>query len=274
MAAPPSLGPAPDHVLRFWRALDLSFERVEPTSWGAVVTDRRFPAVRDANYARVDVPDDTLTLAGVERWLLPALRATGTTTEHVVSFHPHRTAGVLGALEARGHILARDLEMDREDGPVDAQTDGAGIEVEAIADGPELWARVRDSLTLFDVGSDDVVTQMSAIERDVLPAAGKRWFGVRDDDDGVLVSLGAVMVLEDVGYVDNVATFPHARGRGLAGAVTASLVREAAARGATNVCLLADPQATSVVRMYERLGFRGVGLLAATRGPVPDAGTP
>jgi hypothetical protein len=45
----------PDHVVRFWRSLDLCFGRVEPTWWGAVVTDARFPAVWDVNYARVDV---------------------------------------------------------------------------------------------------------------------------------------------------------------------------------------------------------------------------
>lgn len=272
MAFPAALGPAPDHVRRFWRALDLSFDRVEPTPWGAVVTDRRFPAVWDANYARVDVADDTLTLTEVERSLLPALRAAGATTEHVVSFYPDPTAALLRALEARGHTLTWDLVMDRGIGPSSAaRPDRDGVDVEAIDDGPELWTRVGDSLALFEFGRGDVVVQLIAIERDVLPAAGKRWFGIRDDD-GALVSLGAVMVLEGVGYVDNVVTFPHARGRGLAGAVTASLVRAAAAWGATNVCLLADPQAPSVVRMYERLGFRGVGMLAATRGPAVDAG--
>ena len=65
--------PIPEHVLRFWRSLDAMFGRVEPTRWGAVVTDRRYPAVWDANYARVDTDSAGLTLAEVEASLLPAL---------------------------------------------------------------------------------------------------------------------------------------------------------------------------------------------------------
>ena len=50
----PSSGPIPAHVLRFWRALDAMLGSVQLTSWGAIVTDERYPAVWDANYARVD----------------------------------------------------------------------------------------------------------------------------------------------------------------------------------------------------------------------------
>jgi hypothetical protein len=34
------------------------------------------------------------------------------------------------------------------------------------------------------------------------------------------------------------------------------------------VVLLADPADRAVVGMYERLGFRGVGMLASTRGAI------
>ena len=74
-------------------------------------------------------------------------------------------------------------------------------------------------------------------------------------------------MLDDVGYIDNVATFEHARGRGLASAVTTHMVGSPCS-GASHVCLFADPDDRSVVGMYERLGFRHAGLLAATRGPV------
>jgi ribosomal protein S18 acetylase RimI-like enzyme len=253
-------------VLRFWRSLDALFGRVEPTRWGAVVTDGRYPAVWDANYARVDVDAADLTLAEVEASLLPALQQTGTSVQHLVSFHPGATRALLHELEARGHRLTWDLVMDLVEEP---RADRSS-QVETIPSGPELWGRVRESLTLFGIDDGATIVQLAAIEREVLDPGGKRWFGVRDDD-GTIVSLGALLVLGDVGYVDNVATFEQARGRGFASALTARMIQVARASGASHVCLFADPDDRPVVGMYERLGFRGAGLLAATRGPVARA---
>jgi len=96
---------------------------------------------------------------------------------------------------------------------------------------------------------------------------GKRWFGVRNSA-GTVVSLAALVVLEGVGYLDNVVTFPEARGQGYASAVTARAIAEARTSGAEHVWLLAEPADAPVLRLYERLGFREVGKLAATRGPI------
>jgi len=253
----------PDHVLRFWRSLDHLFGSVEPTWWGAVVTDGRYPAVWDVNYARVDAATGELSLAEVEATLLPGLEEAGATVEHLVTFHPDDTEPLLRELTARGHRLTWDLVMDLDEEPPD---DGLR-RADQIPAGPDLWDSVGASFALFGVDRDDVVAQLIAVERDVLAPGGKRWFGIRDDD-GTIVSLGALLMLEDVAYIDNVATFERARGQGLASAVTTAMVRAATMAGASHVCLLADPDAGSVVAMYERIGFRGVGRLAATRGPV------
>jgi ribosomal protein S18 acetylase RimI-like enzyme len=258
----PVTSPIPDHVLRFWRSLDQLFGRVEPTWWGAVVTDDRFPAIWDANYARVDVAADDLTLAEVEATLLPALREVGTSVQHLVSFHPEATAPLLRELEDRGHRRTWDLVMDLRGEPDD---DGRR-RVEELMEGPELWERVGASLALFGVEGDDALTQLATIEREVLAPGGKRWYGIRDGDR--IVSLGALLLLDGVAYIDNVATFPKARGRGHASAVTTRMIRAARAAGASRVCLFADPDDRSVVGMYERLGFRAAGMLAATRGTV------
>jgi ribosomal protein S18 acetylase RimI-like enzyme len=114
-----------------------------------------------------------------------------------------------------------------------------------------------------------VAGQLHQLERVLTSDGVKRWFGIRDER-GTLVSLGALAQLEAVGHVDNVATFPRSRGRGLASAVTARIVTQARAAGAEHVCLFADPNDASVIGMYERLGFREVGRLPATRGPIPD----
>jgi ribosomal protein S18 acetylase RimI-like enzyme len=255
--------PVPDYVLRFWRALDRLFESVRTTWWGAVVTDERFPAIWDANYARVEPISGDLAMEEVERELLPDLRSVGATTLHVVSFDHEATAGLISELSARGHALSWDLVMS-----VSAPPPAAGETVEELAPGASLWETVEASMSLFGVTTADAMAQLRRLEVEVLAPGGKRWFGIRGED-GSVASIAALVVLDGVGYVDNVATFPEARGRGMASALTAHLVREALGDGASDVCLFADPGAASVVRLYERLGFRRVGTLASTKGPLP-----
>ena len=132
--------------------------------------------------------------------------------------------------------------------------------------GPELWATVRDSFELFGVEGEDARLQLARIEEEVLTPAGKRWFGVRQG--GRIVASAALMVFDHVGHVDNVTTFPRARGRGFATAIAARIVAEAPAAGAEDLMLFADPDAPAVLRLYERLGFREAGRIAATRGPL------
>jgi ribosomal protein S18 acetylase RimI-like enzyme len=257
--------PVPDHIHRYWCALDDLFSHVTPTWWGAVITDGRFPRIWDANYARVDVAQD-LPAAEIELALLPALHDAGANLLHVVSFHPEATTGLLAELSGRGHRLGWDLVMEHVGDPLVLPPD---LPVDELASSPELWSRVGDSLALFGVEPGEAVDQLRRIEEDVLSEGGKRWFGVRDAE-GTLVSLAALLLLEDVGYIDNVVTFPDARGRGYASGITARLVSETRASGARGPFLLADPDEEAVVGMYRRLGFRDAGMLASTRGPLPE----
>ena len=87
--------PIPEHIHRFWKALDERHFHTAPTWWGAVVTEARYPAIWDFNYARVDVPAPDLTLAEVADALLPALAEVGTDMFHVVVFFPEETTDLL-----------------------------------------------------------------------------------------------------------------------------------------------------------------------------------
>lgn len=257
-----------DSFRSFWRALDGLFADVHPTPWGAVVTDGRFPSVWDANYARVEAASPGPVAAEVERALVPELRRVGSSTVHVVSLDPASTTRLLSELSTRGHRLEWEVVME-----TGSSTAGdSRVAVEEVPPGPELWDAVRETLGLFGTSraAPDVVDQLQRIERDVLAPGGKRWFGARGED-GRLASIAALMVLDGVAYVDNVATLPHARGRGLASAVTSHLVREALTAGAITTCLLADPDRPEVIRLYEGLGFRESGRIASTRGPLPPA---
>ncbi len=250
----------PDDLIRFWRALDELLSDVEPTRWGAVVTDRRFPAIWDTNYARVDVPANDLTLDEVEAALLPSLRRAGARSFHVVSFFPEETAGLLGALSSRGDTLSWDVVM-RHAGKAPIPS----APVEELPAGDELWTLVRTTLELFGIEDTDAVEQLMRLEQEVLQGNGKRWFGVRRNDR--VVAAAALVLLEGVGYVDNVATFPEARGRGFGGAVTARVVDEAYAGGAGAVYLFVERGGP--ISMYEKLGFSEIGRLASTRGQLP-----
>lgn len=258
----------PEHLLGFWRAFDERAADVRPTWWGAVVTDRRFPAVHDVNYARVETADRTLAPAEIEAVLLPALAAAGAATVHVVGFRPQAQAGLFAELEARGHRLAWDLVMDLDGTPRTLP----GIAVEELDPSPELREARGAGLALFGIDDPETREQLLALE-DTRDALGlKRWFIVRDGDG--IASTAALCVLDDVGLIDDVATVERARGRGYASAAAAAAGRAALEAGARHVTLLADPGAPAVIAMYERLGFRPSGHLPSTRGPVPSSAEP
>ena len=147
--------PVPDHLLRFWRAFDARNGRVQPTWWGAVVTDARFPFIWDANYARVETDDRALTADEVEAALLPALAEAGASTVHVVGFRPESQAPLFAELEARGHVPAWDVVMEL-DGDLPATP---ALVVEELGDGDELRAARMESFALFGIDDPEVRAQ-------------------------------------------------------------------------------------------------------------------
>jgi ribosomal protein S18 acetylase RimI-like enzyme len=79
--------------------------------------------------------------------------------------------------------------------------------------------------------------------------------------EGEPVAAGAHQPVDGATEVVGVACLPAFRRRGLAGAVTSLLVRDALERGVTTVCLSADDD--DVERLYGRLGFVTVGSVGA-----------
>lgn len=252
-------------LLRFWRAHDDLFERTEERWWGAVVSDARFPAIQEPNYARVETRQP-VRLEELEGSLLPAMRASGSERCHVVVFHPEDQTDLIAAASTRGERILWDLAMvaDGRDVEGTGDVDRTG-EVEEVStfDGP-FWSDHRDSARLFDIRDADTLDQLQAIERDVLIPAGRRWFSVIDG--GRRVALAALLVLERTGFVDHVVTFPLARRRGHAEVLTRRCLSEATAMGADRVYLLAEPEGAAA-RIYDRIGFERVGHLASWLAP-------
>jgi ribosomal protein S18 acetylase RimI-like enzyme len=83
--------------------------------------------------------------------------------------------------------------------------------------------------------------------------------------DGQPVAVGSHQPVGPVTEVVGVATLPTWRRRGLGAAVTAFLVEDAGRRGAETIFLSAGDDA--VARVYERLGFRRVGVHSAAEPP-------
>ncbi len=253
----------PEGFHRYWVSFDALAADVRLTPWGAVVTDPRSPDVWDVNYARVDRAG-SVSVDEVEGALLPALRSAGVIVEHVVSFRHEDHGDLLAALAGRGQNLGWDAVLAMVGEP--PAEGGATVE--------ELVARDERSTVIaavlregFGVQPDAAIEQLVRLDLDVLGPAGKRWFGVREG--GRVVSAGTMLAIGGAAYIDDVATLPGSRGRGYASAVVRTIVREARAADAREIYLLADPGATRVIAMYERLGFREVGRLASTRGPMP-----
>ncbi|MFJ8827094.1 GNAT family N-acetyltransferase [Streptomyces sp. NPDC102467] len=76
-------------------------------------------------------------------------------------------------------------------------------------------------------------------------------------ENGVVLSSGMHLPVEDVTEIAGVGTLPAARRRGLGLAVTGALVADAVASGVSTVFLSAGDD--DVARIYARLGFRPVG---------------
>jgi ribosomal protein S18 acetylase RimI-like enzyme len=250
----------PEHVRRLWSAMDHLSASVAPTPWGAVVTDGRYPLIWDTNYARVE---SATTMREVAAILAPALRSSGAGVFHVVMLDPEASVGLLAELSSAGHRLGWDVVMDAVAGTAPAPEH----DVVELADGLELWDAVDMSFRAFGI-EPETAAQLRRREADLLGRGVKRWYGVRSE--GTVASIAAVLTLDGVAYIDDVATDPPARGRGFATAVVCRIVAEAAA-GADRVVLLADPDAPGVIGMYERLGFREASRFASTKGPLPQA---
>jgi ribosomal protein S18 acetylase RimI-like enzyme len=247
-------------LLRYWRAQDDLFERVDATPWGAVVSDARFPKVHEGNYARVEVRHQ-VSLADVESTLLPALERVRCDRVHVLVFYPEDTTEILTEASTRGEHLAWDLVMCFTGAT--GHTDGSVEEIRTFDE--TFWETYDASGALFDVEDDAVLAGYRAIERDVMIPGGRRWFAVLERDR--IVALSSVLVLEGVGFVDHVVTFPHARRRGYATALTRRAVGEAHAAGAERTYLLAEPDGVAAT-MYEGIGFRPVTQIASWIGAI------
>jgi len=253
-------------LLRVWRARDDLFDRVEPTWWGAEISDPRYPELQESNYARVEATEP-VDLAEVDAALVRIVDRSACRRPEVVVFFPEEQARLLAEASTRGERLHWDLVLEhRGGGP--APADDPTEEVEVFDEG--FWRDHRESTRGFDIEADEVLDQLEVMERELMIPAGRRWFVVRSPD-GTAGAFAALLVREGVAFVDHVVTLPRARRRGFATALTRRILAEVEAVGVEHTYLNAEPDGVAA-RMYVGLGFRKVGHLASWTFGLGDGG--
>jgi GNAT superfamily N-acetyltransferase len=243
-------------LFELWRVHDAELERVAPTRWGAVVADDRYPALDEANYARVEArtPVRLQDIDAEVARIAPSPRS------HVVVFHPEDQTDLVAAAGMRGDRLLWDLVMVHR-GPPPAGGAPEEIRTEEVHRfDAAFWRTHAASARALGIEDPSTIEQLQALERDTLIPFGRRWFTVSEAAHAV--AFAALLVVGPTGYLDHVVTMPPARRRGYAEALTRRALAAASDVGVTSTFLLAEPGG-GAERIYRRVGFEPLGHLAS-----------
>jgi ribosomal protein S18 acetylase RimI-like enzyme len=242
----------------------------EPTAWGYVVADARYPKVWDANHAAVLRPTPESTAAEIRAALTPVLRRAGAGQEHIEMWGLPEQSGlrdefrveVVGALPVDA-VMVFEADPDRLAAHVE------GIRLRELTDpGDAFLAWYRRSRSEFgEPLAEDVLDQLLHRDLEVFLPRGMRWFAATAEDEPV--GYTSVLSLAGVGYLDGVMTMPTFRGRGIATATIAAAIRASRSAGDEVVHLLAE-DGGAPQRLYERLGFRTRARVETFSRPLDD----
>jgi len=227
-------------------------DRVERRAWGELVVSPTLPLVYDANFAVVDRWDGDA--AQLWREMERAQRALA---HRKVVLHDEDLAARLGpgiaTLDVEFHSRYLIMAQQR---PPDRAADPA---VEVVGIGDADWADGRAAL-LEEAGhgSDpELVRQLLELDRRLARTLEARHLAAVVE--GEVASYAALYRSGAVAQIEDVATLPEQRGRGLARAVVLHAAAVARREGAELVFLVAD-EADWPQRLYRRLGFEPIGV--------------
>jgi ribosomal protein S18 acetylase RimI-like enzyme len=160
------------------------------------------------------------------------------------------------AIERQGWDFASRYRMMAHRRPADRSADPA---VEVVGVGDVDWARGRGAMLELEGHSSDpeVVRQLLELDRRLSRAIDVRHFAAVVGGD--VVSYAGLYLEDEVAQIEDVATLPTFRNRGLARAVVLHAVDEARRAGAELVFLVADDNDWPK-DLYERLGFDTIGV--------------
>lgn len=170
-------------------------------------------------------------------------------------------AAVQAGLEVlQAPLMVLDPERLPEPHPHVRVLDTRPVEVSVVAQ----LAFSSPGTSLGEIGT----AERDAALRGETPTSTRHRHAVADLPGEGVLAVGTAQRAGDVVEIAGVGTLPAARRRGLGGAVTAELARDALERGAKLVFLSAG--SLDIARVYERVGFRRAGT-ACIASPVVGA---
>ncbi len=232
---------------------DEAATRRDPFPGGVILRHPQCPLVWDANHIRLDVPwgGTARSLhAEVER----ASAAVGLAQPMLAISHEAEVERLAPGLVALGYTRAervvmaqlrppdRDPEVHAEDVPVGAV---AGLRTAILEEAQPVH--------------DEAIRQVLAWELHLAEVLGTRWLAAFAD--GQPVACARVLSRDGVGQVDDVATLPEMRGRGLASSVVLDGVARLRAEGAGLVVIVAEAD-DGPRELYAKLGFDPVACIS------------
>ena len=226
-------------------------ERVDRFPWGELVVTPSLADVWDANFAIVARwPGSAHELtAESER----AQAEAGFAHRKTVILDEVLAARVWPEIAAQGHeFVSRYVVMAKRRPPDRA----ADPEVRILEVGATEWVDGRRAMIELD-GLGSVAEQLLELDNRLAAAVETRHLAALVD--GRVVSYAGLYLDGDVAQIEDVATLPAHRGRGLARAVVLHAAEEARRSGAELVFLVAD-ESDWPKELYARLGFEAVGV--------------
>ena len=229
-------------------------DRVEPYPWGELVVTPSLPRVYDANFALVDRWDGDVTELCRE---LDCVQGEHDFAHRKVIVHDEELAARLWAaldqldwpLRSRSLLMTQVRPPDR---PADASIEVVDIANDAWADGKQTMSEAEG----YDSESE-VSRQLLDLDRRLGTAMEVRHLAALVD--GKTASYGSLYLDGGVAQIEDVATLPAYRSRGLSRAVVLHAVAEARRNGADLIVILAD-ESDWPKELYRRLGFDSIGV--------------
>jgi N-acetylglutamate synthase-like GNAT family acetyltransferase len=229
-------------------------KRVESFEWGELVVTPSLPRVWDANFAVVERWKGSAT--SLRREMNRAQGGAGFAHRRTVIPHEEVALPLWEDVKTQGWDFASRYVLMVQRRPPDRAADPS---VEVLRIGDVDWARGRRAMIESEPGGEDTElgSQLLELDRRLARATDVRHLAAVVH--GEVASYAGLYLEDDVAQIEDVATLPWHRNRGLARAVVLHAAVEARRAGAELVFLVAA-EADWPKELYSRLGFDTVGV--------------
>jgi GNAT superfamily N-acetyltransferase len=222
---------------------------VRQWSLGTALVTPELPRVWDASYFRVEEAGDGDGERVAEETLGIA-RDAGLAHVAVVVTDDDIAGRLRHGLEGAGFDEVRFVLMALRDVPPPPALPTVEVSFDDVAP-----SRRQLTLELF-AGDDALADQLRMLDRRLEATIGGRWFAIREGDQ--VLSRAWLLGSDGVAQVEDVATLPAHRGKGLARAVVSAAARASRAGGDELTFVIADAGETTP-ELYRKTGFEPIG---------------